>query len=698
MAEASQGQGNRGVLREGGSVPRCPLCGGSEGEPLFEVQGSEVRRCRLCEMVFIPPGMAAPARYDRAYMRSGRSGAEVDYLSEAPFLVDDARRRLRRVERLVGRRGRLLEVGCAGGHFLAEAQRRGWQERGLDISPEAVGFARSRFGVEASVGTLPRSDWPAGSFDCIVAWHLLEHLAEPVAFLGEVRRLLRPGGWLFLETPVVDGWGARRLGPRWPQWKPGEHLLYFSTRTLRRTLWMEGFEVRRRWRGGGSGLGQAPPGGGRFDGLRGWLLTRPRLLSAVRSAVRWVQFYLRGRYDFLMVAARRGPAPQPPVHRPRRILVMKLGGVGDVVTATPALRALRKAYPEAHIALLAEQPGLQVVEGSPYVDEFLEFTQLYRTQRPLGFLRPRVLGQALRLARRLLSRRWDLYLELHCFLFRTSVWKPFVGALLSRATVRAGLDSEHRGFFLNVRVPDFRLRPVHHVERMLEVIRALGLPDDGPRTEVWLGPADRREARALLAAAGLRPGQLLVGVHVGANPDFPLVRSWPRERFARVCDHLQERYGARVLLTGTAQEREMVQEVVASARHPEALVDLSGRTSVKVLAAVMEHLDLYVSNDTGAMHIAVAMGVPTVGIFGPGDWQSYGTYPPESGFRMVRTPVDCWPCPRRACLERTCMLGVTVEQVIAEVDAVLGVPAAERRRRSEGGRVGSRQEAEGGEG
>ena len=160
----------------------------------------------------------------------------------------------------------------------------------------------------------------------------------------------------------------------------------------------------------------------------------------------------------------------------------------------------------------------------------------------------------------------------------------------------------------------------------------------------------------------------------------------------------------------------MVQEVAAAARHPQALVDLSGATSVKVLAALMEHLDLYISNDTGAMHIAVAMGVPTIGIFGPGDWQSYGTYPPESGFRMVRTRVDCWPCPRRACVERACMLGVTAEQVIAEVDAVLGVPAEERRRRrrrlarwgrpraegrrrgSGSGRGDSRQEAEGGQG
>jgi len=667
--------------RQGGPTPRCLLCGGGEARPLFEVAGATVWQCRLCDMVFAPTPEVV--HYDGAYMHGAKPSPAVDYLAEDPFLFDDARRRLRRVDRLAVGRGRLLDVGCAGGHFLAEAQRRGWHALGLDVSAEAVAFARERLGVAARVGALPRPDWPDGSFDCITAWHVLEHLSDPAAFLREVRRLLRPKGWLFLETPVVDGWGARHLGPRWPQWKPGEHLVYFSTRTLARTLWMEGFDVRRRWRGGGTGLAHAAAEGAPGSGPRRWLLRHPRALSLLRSAVRWVQFHLRGRYDFLCLAAQRRPEPRPPLHRPRRIAVMKLGGIGDVVTATPVLRALRRAYPEAHIALLAEQPGLQVVEGSPYVDEYLEFTRLYRTQRPLRFLRRSVLGELGALAWSLLSRRWDLYVELHCLLFRTSVCKPLVGALLTRAPVRAGLDSEGRGFFLSVRVPDFRLRPVHHVERMRELIRGLGLPDPGPRTEVWLEAEHREEAEALLRQTGVDGKTPLVGVHVGANPDFPVVRSWPAERFARVCNHLAERYGATVLLTGTASERQMVAEVVGLAQCPEALVDLSGRTSVKVLAALMEHLSLYISNDTGSMHVAVAMGVATIGIFGPGDWQSYGTYPPESGFRMVRTPVNCWPCTDRACVSRACMLGVTVEQVIGEVDAVLGVAEEERRRHRE---------------
>ncbi|MFP4029189.1 MAG: glycosyltransferase family 9 protein [Candidatus Brocadiia bacterium] len=108
-----------------------------------------------------------------------------------------------------------------------------------------------------------------------------------------------------------------------------------------------------------------------------------------------------------------------------------------------------------------------------------------------------------------------------------------------------------------------------------------------------------------------------------------------------------------------------------SIKNQQKIINIVGRTNVKQLAACIELCDLYISNDTGPMHLSVAMQTPTVGLFGPGNWQGYGTYPPEWNFRMIRADVDCWPCEDRHCKSRKCFKEISVSKVVETAEELL---------------------------
>ena len=347
------------------------------------------------------------------------------------------------------------------------------------------------------------------------------------------------------------------------------------------------------------------------------------------------------------------------------ILVLKLGGIGDAVAATPALRAIRDTFPEAFIALMAEQPAIQLIEKSPWIDRFIEYTDLYRCQGLAGLASARRLYAFSRLAVDLRSRRWDVFVCLQSLWRFSATLKPRLFAWMSRAPVRAGLDTAGNGAFLSCRVPDERVDRKHYAARFLDVARAIGCEAGDLRAEVWIDEDDRRSARVLLKRHGVRPGDSLVAIHPGANPDYTFRTSWPADRFAAVADAMARR-GRRVLITGAASDRPISRRVLERMRGSRGrAVDLCGATSLRELAAVLERCDLVISNDTGPMHVAVAVGAPTVGIFGPGDWFGYGTYPEDVPFRMARTQVDCHPCHDWRCRTRECMRAVSPAQVMA---------------------------------
>jgi SAM-dependent methyltransferase len=195
-----------------------------------------MHRCTTCELVFQarpPLGEELEALYTADYFTQGGAGYP-DYIADERTHRRQARTYLKKIERLGVPRGALLDVGCAAGFFLDEARKRGFTVRGCELSQYAQEYARERLGLEVDRAGFVDASFapPPASFDVITVFNVLEHIPDPQLVAGKLFDLLKPGGYLVVETWDPRSWLARLLGPRWPTYAPPTVLYCFTRRTL----------------------------------------------------------------------------------------------------------------------------------------------------------------------------------------------------------------------------------------------------------------------------------------------------------------------------------------------------------------------------------------------------------------------------------------------------------------------------------
>lgn len=229
-------------------LPACPTCGESASDPVFTKDDYRLVRCRSCRLVRVAN---PPAREHLQHLYSLEAGYGVEAVE---MTASDAR--LRRLAAghfaLVAKHrapGRLLDVGCGAGYFVAEALRGGWDASGIDVNGELVEIVRRRDGLPLAEGRLEDVELPPGALDAVTLWDSLEHVEDPMATLGVTRRLVRPGGLLALSTPNIDGlypvlsYPVGRAIGYWTHPEPPAHLFQFSVSTLTTMLERAGFRV-----------------------------------------------------------------------------------------------------------------------------------------------------------------------------------------------------------------------------------------------------------------------------------------------------------------------------------------------------------------------------------------------------------------------------------------------------------------------
>jgi heptosyltransferase-2 len=359
---------------------------------------------------------------------------------------------------------------------------------------------------------------------------------------------------------------------------------------------------------------------------------------------------------------------------PRRILVVKLADLGDLLTATPALRALRTTFPTARIEALVTPGSSSLLAGSDAVDELIPFDK-FSFDRPIGAVA--ALPAALSLGARLRRRRYDFLVLLHHLTTRFGTTKYAALALASGAGERIGLDNG-RGWFLTRGFPDHGFGERHEVDYWLGVVGLLGAANSSPRLEIVIPEA--AQAAAGRRWTGLRLGGRAAILHPGSGA-FSLARRWPTERYAALADRLVDELGLEVaVLAGPAPGEPELASRVAGAMRSRAVV-VEGIESFQELAGTLKLAELFIGNDSGVMHLAAAVETPVVAIFGPSNHRAWGPYPPNSPrHAVVREPLACSPCFHRGhrfgtpqgCPARTCLDLVGVDMVLEAAARVQG--------------------------
>lgn len=354
-----------------------------------------------------------------------------------------------------------------------------------------------------------------------------------------------------------------------------------------------------------------------------------------------------------------GGAPNGRTTDPERVLVVLPNWVGDVVLATPAMRALRERFSSAHITFLVRGHLAEILNGGDWMDEIVHWPVRKGQSRPKR--RKGFLG----LAAQLRDQRYDMGILLA---------NSFRSALLVRLAGvrrRVGYDRDGRGLLLTDRLlpekADGRFIPVPMTRYYNAIARYLGCRECPAQLELFTTPEEEAEVDRVLREAGVGTGQPIVVLNPGAS--FGPAKCWLPERFAAVGDRLSAAYEAAVFVSCGPRETDIARRVAREMERPAIVLD-NPVMKLGPSKALIRRASLLVTNDTGPRHFANAFGTPVVTIFGPTDPQ--WTLTDIATQRSVMVSVDCGPCMKRVCpLDHRCMTRITADMVVEQAEQLL---------------------------
>jgi heptosyltransferase-2 len=351
---------------------------------------------------------------------------------------------------------------------------------------------------------------------------------------------------------------------------------------------------------------------------------------------------------------RSGPAPASALRPPARLLVIRLDRLGDVVLSTPVFDELRRHFPHASIAAMVRPPCRDVVEGHPAVNEVIVYEKdgAHRSA-----------WATIRFARALRRYEFDAALILHPS--NRSHWIPWLAGI----PVRIGY-ARKCGWLLSHRSPHRKQEGAQHeAAYTLELLRPFGIRPAAPRPSVPVPPRAVQRVAGLLEQAGVGSSGRIVAIHPSASC---VSKRWMPERFAQVADRLALEHGVRICLVAGPGETAHADAVAGAMRQPA--VNLGGQLTVAELAALLRRCALLVSNDSGPVHVAAAVGTPVVDIFGrnqrglsPQRWGPLG-----EGHVVLHKEVGCVTCLAHNCdIEFLCLTSLSADEVFRAAASVL---------------------------
>lgn len=330
------------------------------------------------------------------------------------------------------------------------------------------------------------------------------------------------------------------------------------------------------------------------------------------------------------------------------ILIIEVNWLGDVLFSTPAIKALRKKFPDSRISCLIVPRVKEVLENNPYIDELIinDEEGLHR-----GFLGRLKLIEALK------SKNFDLAVFFHRSFSRALI------AYLAGIPRRLGYATWKRRFLLTDAIPTPKKDSLHRVDHYLNIVKPLGCSTDDRQYEFFLSREDEKFAEDFWNKEGLKKGDWVVCLNSGGNWG---PKRWPKENFASLADRLIREYQAKIIFSGSKDDILLIKEITLMMEQKEFSVS-AGYTNIKQAGAIFKKAGLTVSGDSGPLHIAAGVGANILALFGPTSPEITG--PIGSGRIVVmHKPLKCRvPCYDAACNDNRCMREIKVEDVLAEV-------------------------------
>ncbi|MBF0122323.1 MAG: lipopolysaccharide heptosyltransferase II [Candidatus Omnitrophica bacterium] len=338
----------------------------------------------------------------------------------------------------------------------------------------------------------------------------------------------------------------------------------------------------------------------------------------------------------------------------RRILIIRTDRIGDAILSTPVIEAMRNAYPSAHIAVMARVYAKDVIEGNPYLNEVIIYNKKEVEESLLGLLK---------FAFEIRRKNFDLALILH------PTNSVHLLSFLAGIPRRVGYDRK-MGFLLTDRIAHTKqLGEKHEMEYALDLVRHLGISPQHHGPFAPLNPASEKRADELFKKHGITPQDKVLALHPGTSCKSKM---WSQERFAQAADELVKTSGFKVLVMGGPDEKEITGNVLKNMKSPA--IDLTG-ISVSQDVSVLKRCGLLITTDCGTMHIAAALGVPLVVIFGR---KQAGISPVRFGpvskkSRVLHKDVGCETCLAHDCTKGfACLQAVSVKEVVDVAQSLLG--------------------------
>ncbi|MFA4992518.1 MAG: lipopolysaccharide heptosyltransferase II, partial [Candidatus Omnitrophota bacterium] len=338
----------------------------------------------------------------------------------------------------------------------------------------------------------------------------------------------------------------------------------------------------------------------------------------------------------------------------RRILIARTDRIGDVLLSTPVIKALREKHPQAYISMVVAPYARDIVEGNPYLDEVIIYDKDIKHRSWLRWLK---------FARRLRNKRFDLAVILH------PTNRIHLLVFLAGIPKRLGYNRKF-GFLNNLRRVHIKQEGrMHEAEYNLDLISSLGVSGNAQDLFMPIRPESEKWAKDLFAGYGIKETDKLLAINPGASCPSKI---WPQDNFARVSEILARRHNLKILIVSGPKDISLA-NMIAGKIGDKAL-NLSGKTSVSQLASVLKRCVLFISNDSGPVHIASSLGVPVISIFGrnqaglsPRRWGPLGKQD-----KYLHKDIGCLQCLAHNCKkEFACLKAISVEDVLCAAESIL---------------------------